>query len=688
MTRTRRALPQPRLKSIRPFGLTVRGLILPVLIAATLASPMAVSAQGAVEARIASVSGPVFILGKARAAFAATRGRVLAPGDEIDTRSGGQAIISLTDGSQVVVQPGSLVVLKDYRAASSLRELLEILAGRVRIKINHFGGRPNPYRVNSPTASIAVRGTELDVTVEANGETQVMVYEGLVEVASLRDPSHMRLVEPGRSIIVRPNGDVRFLSQSVPNNSKVSSWASSRATTGDAAEAYERDLGSVVTPGDTPFVSRFAAFADAHLDSLSNPAYASEFTAIDGRVFLLPSFSRPRGPQFNAADYSLGSAHPVDRSFSPQVSLFIPLPKFNTVVGGSYAYSHRNLQSLGMSEVPGSFFSPAQQRATADSTTNTYSTGSLIMARRFGADGRTSIGLGVDRFVGSGSFQELITLSEKGRLRTRENLESESHAARTRFTLGFTRDLPRGTKLGLSYRYGMTEASDSDILHTSDGKPLALDATLSAGHSSELGLWLRGPITSRLFYGVEGTMLFTNVDAKLKRAVFLNSHESDNAKRSTLGVGIGYVLRQRTLLGFDVTGGTSSTDNWWREDTANRLLEAQQQRTKFWSLHAAVQTDIWRGLFASASILTIAQSRTTDLMLYPDRFGRRLTAEGLFAPTGQTREGSAIYYSRFGAGWRLSSSFLAEYVFSTDYGRTSPSHILLLRYTFGTGNKQ
>ena len=81
----------------------------------------------------------------------------------MDTRGGGQVVIELSDGSMVVVQPESVVVLKDYRAAGSLRELFEITLGRVRVKINHFGGRPNPYRMNSPTASIAVRGTEFSV---------------------------------------------------------------------------------------------------------------------------------------------------------------------------------------------------------------------------------------------------------------------------------------------------------------------------------------------------------------------------------------------------------------------------------------------------------------------------------------------------------------------------------------------
>ena len=92
------------------------------------------------------------------------RAIVLNPGDRIDTRGGGRVVIDLSDGSMVVVQPESVVVLKDFRAAASLRELFEITLGSVRVKINHFGGRPNPYRMNSPTASIAVRGTEFSVT--------------------------------------------------------------------------------------------------------------------------------------------------------------------------------------------------------------------------------------------------------------------------------------------------------------------------------------------------------------------------------------------------------------------------------------------------------------------------------------------------------------------------------------------
>ncbi len=131
-------------------------------------------------------------------------GNELGPGDRVDTRGGGRLVIELTDGSMIVVQPESVIVIKDFRAAVSLRELFEIMLGSVRVKINHFGGRPNPYRINSPTASIAVRGTDFSITVDSRGDTQVMVYEGSVEVTSLIDPAQSVVIEAGRGVLLVP----------------------------------------------------------------------------------------------------------------------------------------------------------------------------------------------------------------------------------------------------------------------------------------------------------------------------------------------------------------------------------------------------------------------------------------------------------------------------------------------------
>jgi ferric-dicitrate binding protein FerR (iron transport regulator) len=165
-----------------------------------------------VVARAASVTGRAVLLGSGSAPFALTTGYILSPGDRIDTHGGGRVVIDLSDGSMVVVAPESIVILKDFHAASSLRELFEIASGMVRVKINHFAGKPNPYRMNSPTASIAVRGTGFSIQLDAHGNTRVVVYEGVVEVASLSDPSRKMLIEAGRGVLVQAGQDFHLIS--------------------------------------------------------------------------------------------------------------------------------------------------------------------------------------------------------------------------------------------------------------------------------------------------------------------------------------------------------------------------------------------------------------------------------------------------------------------------------------------
>src|SRR5215831_17733554 len=189
--------------------LRIRWSCLLFLVAASIQLTDARALAYALDARVASVQGAALRRNNQRA-FILARGDLLSPGDEIDTRGGGRVVIELTDGSVVVVHPNSRIVMGDYRSAPSLREMFRILIGRVRVKIAHYGGKPNPYRVNSPTASILVRGTEFGVAVEPSGDTTVVVYEGLVEVQSLSDPRRRVLLSKGSGALVKANEDIHL----------------------------------------------------------------------------------------------------------------------------------------------------------------------------------------------------------------------------------------------------------------------------------------------------------------------------------------------------------------------------------------------------------------------------------------------------------------------------------------------
>lgn len=699
-----------RLLAIRvAVSLAQMNLRLFLILTVILAAHNTIRARGfGVDARVASVSGVVLMSRSNSPAVVITRGAALFPGDEIDTKSGGRLTIELSDGSMVIVQPGSRVVVKDYRAASSLRELLEITLGHVYLKINHLGGRPNPYRINSPTASIAVRGTEFSVDVNASSDTQVIVYEGLVEVVSLTNPRRKALVETGHGVIVRANEDIRFfvptqaremgegtegrgLEDSAQGNSQYSQGGNYAGmeyeSPRDTASTYQRYIDSLSEIGQIPFLMRYIAFPDSHLDSLENPAYATEFTNAEGRIFLLPSFSGASGVEQNQAAFGLGSPRPIDYAVSPQGSFFAPIAWAHAVVGGGVAASRSGVQSFSAERgaaLSGPLF-PLGSVGTlnsASSTTSTFVTGSLAAARRLGSSGRTTVGVGVDLVTGQGSLLNLIRQSDPAGLIARERIESASNIHQTLFKLGLTRDLDGGHKLGFLYRYGVVSANDGEWLHTFNGAPLPVDSTLSSGHSSEIGVRLRGPLTRRLFYGLDGSWLWLELNDRLKRTMAVDAHQGDRISHAVFGAGLGFAVSPRLVFSFDAAGGFSHTNNLRREDATGNLLENRADRSRFFSLHGGVQADLWRQLFVNTSFLAVTESHQSDVAVYPDRFGRFLTSSGLPASAGPTSGHSTTYFSDFGIGWRFSRNFLAQYVLSTDYGLTSPSHTLLLRYTF------
>src|SRR5215510_8718158 len=218
----------------------IRWACLLFLLAASIQWMGATAPAQAVDARVASVQGAALRRNNQRA-FILARGDLLSPGDEIDTRGGGRVVIELTDGSVVVVNPNSRIVISDYRAATSLREMFRILVGRVRVKIAHYGGKPNPYRVNSPTASILVRGTEFGVAVEPSGDTTVAVYEGLVEVQSLSDSRRRVLISAGGGAVVKANEDIRLFTPSSGNRSDERGSRNDDADNGRGARNDDAD---------------------------------------------------------------------------------------------------------------------------------------------------------------------------------------------------------------------------------------------------------------------------------------------------------------------------------------------------------------------------------------------------------------------------------------------------------------
>lgn len=697
----------PRRRGVEP--------LIRVLLFATalyLLSECVTAKQGSpVEARVSNVRGQAVLTGNSNPTTDLAEGTVLAPGDEIDTRGGGRVTIELSDGSVVIVQPGSRVLLQDYRNAGSLRELLRITLGRVRIRINHYGGRPNPYRVDSPTASIAVRGTHFTVTVAARGDTEVVVIDGLVEVAGVGRAGGHVFVGAGHGVIVRPDESIQpFIPR--PNNEigertgkgqghdetsedqerKVANKQPLGENLRTAAGVYERYFESVVETGEALLPSRFAAFSDPFFDTIDNPSYATEFNNTAGRVILLPSAGGSRDKEGLQSAFGFSDPRLVDYGITPQASLFVPLRRYKAVIGGRVSFSHDRFQSLTVQDnvdLTGPPFSNGTSgtRSVDGATTNRFFAASLTVARRFGASGRTSIGVGLDVLRSSGTLSNTIMQSDSRGVSTSEFVSSSSLANRTRFTVGLTQDLGHGHKLGLFYRYGSVSGEDRERSRTVNREPRLLNRTDADGITSEIGFRLRGPVTRHLFYGIEGSYLSANIDESAKRRRVVDSLIRSRSERGSLGFGLGYVISPRTVLSFDIAGGIADIHDLRREKVTSNILEDDRKKASFVSLHTAFQADVWRRLFVSGSLLSVTQSRVTDLALFPDRFGRTVTAGGMLSPNGRTRDHFTDYFSDSGVGWRFNRNLLFEYIFSTDFGQTSPRHTLLFRYTFNQPEK-
>jgi hypothetical protein len=667
--------------------------ILLLLIAALTLAGRTCAQLAPVEARIAAASGSALLLDGTQPPSAAKQGDVLQPGEEIDTLGGGRITIELSDGSLVVVHPGSRILLKDFRTATTLRELFDVFVGRVRVKINHFGGRPNPYRINSPTASIAVRGTEFSVAVDPSGETEVIVYDGLVEVASRADPENKVLVRPGRGVIVRPNQPIYFFA---PNpGGEIGGLGGGQDFSLSAPDApqssagiYDRLVENLVEEQRSPLFLRYTAFPDSFLDGLENPAYATEFSAPEGRLFLSPSFRGSQNRGVDASGLIPDSGQSMDYSLSPQVSYFTPLPDHRTNVGVGVAAFRSAVQSVKLAD--GAILSDALfpsgtigTRASVASTTTSYLSTNLVVARAFGEDRKTSLGLGLEHLKGWASILDSDAQQDSLEQKATEVTDSRSHLAQTRIKIGVTHDFSGERKVGIHYSYGFISAGFGDRSHKLNGQLQSPDTTHSTGRSSEVVVRFRGGLTQRSFYGLQASWFMQTLYDQWNLSAIPDSMERDRTMGSSFSFGLGYALHPRIVFSLDLAAGFSATATTRTEDATGNLLEHSQRHNPFLSAHGAVQADLWRNLFASTSLLTVRESLTSELALYPDSSGRLLTTDGIFAPNGLTQERYTNYYSEFGAGWHFTKNFLAEYAFSTDYGRTTPSHLVLFRFDFG-----
>lgn len=159
-------------------------------------------------ARLESFRGDVRIV-RANQSAALEQGTPLLEGDVIATGAGAFARLSFSDGSHTVIPSNSrlrLDRLRRFVINDAADHRLVIDQGRAESRVTT---RPSPgtFRVTTPTAISAVRGTEFRVAYDAtSGTSSTGVLGGSVAVASTGNDSGY-LFEPGLGAITRQGQD-------------------------------------------------------------------------------------------------------------------------------------------------------------------------------------------------------------------------------------------------------------------------------------------------------------------------------------------------------------------------------------------------------------------------------------------------------------------------------------------------
>src|ERR1700730_18783177 len=132
------------------------------------------------------------------------RGEQLPPGTILDTGSG-KLLLRLSDGSEVMVRAHTRLQVQQPSLTDP--SYFQLLLGRIRALINKRTGGAVPFELGTPSAVIAVRGTQFEVEVNSRNVTEVDVVDGLVEVYGRNAAGGSVLLEPGFSTRVGLDSD-------------------------------------------------------------------------------------------------------------------------------------------------------------------------------------------------------------------------------------------------------------------------------------------------------------------------------------------------------------------------------------------------------------------------------------------------------------------------------------------------
>lgn len=168
----------PGQKILRPAH---AALVLMALWAMLLAAPA--RADGEAVGTLTEAVGTVRLL-RGENYLETQRGVEVFPQDIVETGANGTAQIDLRDGSVLKLGPGSRLALTDYKLDKNrnvVSATVDVLTGWLRFAVSKLRKDDSKYRINAPSLTIGIRGTEGVVEAGA-AEGAVHLVTGRIEV--------------------------------------------------------------------------------------------------------------------------------------------------------------------------------------------------------------------------------------------------------------------------------------------------------------------------------------------------------------------------------------------------------------------------------------------------------------------------------------------------------------------------
>jgi|SRR5579859_175613 len=129
--------------------------------------------------------------------FSAPSRRQVLPPESVIKTGDGYILLHLEDGSDILVQPHTQLILK--QPAPTNWQRLQLLLGQIKATIQKRVSGSPPFQIGTPSAVISVRGTRFYVEVDKHKTTQVDVEEGEVQLENAKGVGAPVVIKAGSS---------------------------------------------------------------------------------------------------------------------------------------------------------------------------------------------------------------------------------------------------------------------------------------------------------------------------------------------------------------------------------------------------------------------------------------------------------------------------------------------------------